>query len=114
MQQPDHTWLADILDSARLVESFTSGISRDELKQDVMRRAAVERYFEIIGEAAKNVSPEFKAAHPEIPWKAMAGMRDILIHAYRRVDLNEVWKIAAEDVPELIRNVEPLVPPIDE
>ena len=114
MRQPDYTWLADILDSARLVESFTAGVSLDAFKQDVMRHSAVARHMEIIGEAAKNVSEEFKAAHPEIPWKRMAGMRDILIHAYRKVDLGEVWRISREDVPMLIQNVEPLVPPLDE
>ena len=98
MQPPDIVFLADILDSARLVQEFTAGISCDELKHDVMRHSAVERHLEVVGEAAKSVSAEFRAAHPEIPWKAMAGLRDILIHAYRRVDLDEICRICSEDI----------------
>ncbi|MFL5386116.1 MAG: DUF86 domain-containing protein [Longimicrobiaceae bacterium] len=114
MQPPDIVFLADILDSARLVQEFTTGVSREELKRDVMRHSAVERHLEIIGEAAKNVSDEFRGEHPEIPWRKMAGMRDRLIHAYRQVNLDIVWSIATEMIPDLIRQVEPLVPPMDE
>ena len=114
MQPPDIVFLADILDSARLVQEFTVGVSREELVRDVMRRSAVERHLEIIGEAVKNVSEEFRAEHPEIPWKEMAGMRDRLIHGYREVSLDIVWSTATEMIPDLIRQVEPLVPPMDE
>jgi uncharacterized protein with HEPN domain len=114
MQPPDIVFLADILDSARLVQEFTIGVSREELKRDVMRHSAVERHLEIIGEAAKNVSDEFRGEHPEIPWKKMAGMRDRRIHGYRQVNLDIVWSIATEMIPDLSRQVEPLVPPMDE
>lgn len=62
-----------------------------------------------MGEAAKNVSAEFRAAHPEIPWKAMAGMRDVLIHAYRTVDRDAVWSAVMVSVPALIASLEPLI-----
>jgi len=71
---------------------------------------SVERLLEIMGEATKNVSPKFRADHPEIPWRKMAGMRDILIHAYRSIDPDIVWQAATGAVPAIIRELEPLVP----
>ncbi|MHB9132727.1 MAG: HepT-like ribonuclease domain-containing protein [Armatimonadota bacterium] len=101
--------LLDILNAATLIQTFLSGISKDAFEQDVMRQAAVVREFEIIGEAAKRVSDDFKAAHPAIAWRGMAGMRDILIHAYDHVDLDEVWNAAEQSIPELIDDLTPLV-----
>lgn len=109
MLNPDHAYLADILIAARKVRKFVSGVSRMEFEEDEMRESAVVRQLTIIGEAAKNVSPEFRGAHPEIPWRKMAGLRDVLVHAYRRVDLAEVWTISTESVPSLIESLEPVV-----
>lgn len=63
----------------------------------------------IIGEAARRLSDEFKASHPSIRWRQMAGMRDILVHAYDHVDVDEVWRVATEELPDLIRYIAPLV-----
>jgi len=110
MPHPDHVWLADILIAARHVRRFAEGVTQEELEADEMRASAIIRKLEIIGEAAKNISPEFKSTHPQIPWKAMAGMRDVLIHAYRSVNPDLVWKAVSESVPKLIAEVEPLLP----
>jgi len=75
-----------------------------------MRQSAVIHQLMVIGEAAKHISQQFKDDHSEVPWKDMAGMRDILIHAYRRINLDEVWIAATVDVPDLIRQIEPLMP----
>ncbi len=110
MQNPDHAYLHDILVAARLVVQFTDGVDLNRFEGDAMRESAVARQLEIIGEAAKRVSTEFRAEHPEIPWRRMAGMRDVLIHAYRRVEAGQVWSAATEAVPALITALEPLVP----
>jgi uncharacterized protein with HEPN domain len=65
----------------------------------------------IIGEAVKRISLEFRAAHPEVPWRLIAGTRDKLIHFYEGVDLEEVWKMVISDLPRLIRWIEPVVSP---
>jgi uncharacterized protein with HEPN domain len=75
-----------------------------------MRQSAVIRELAVIGEAVKKVSLEFRAAHPEIPWGEMAGMRDILVHDYRGTNLNNVWFAATESVPALIEVLKPLIP----
>ena len=69
------------------------------------------RQLEIIGEATKRLREAFRASHPTIPWRQMAGMRDILIHNYDDVDLDEVWNVATIYIPELIQQIEPFVPP---
>lgn len=62
--------------------------------------------MEIVGEAVKNLSPQFKAAYPEIRWKAISGMRDKLIHEYFGVNLNLVWQTIEHDVPEFLQEIE--------
>jgi uncharacterized protein with HEPN domain len=113
MKRHDLAWLADILDSAVLVRNFVDGVTFEKFEADVLLQLGVSRLLEIIGEAAKNLSDAYKADHPEIPWKQMAGMRDVLIHAYHEIDLDEVWRIVNRSVPDLIQQMEPLVPPAD-
>jgi uncharacterized protein with HEPN domain len=76
-----------------------------------MLQHAIVRLVQVIGEAARGVSDELKQAHPEIAWPAIVGMRHHLVHGYFRVITEEVWSVVARDIPELIRLIEPLVPP---
>jgi uncharacterized protein with HEPN domain len=64
----------------------------------------------VLGEAAKRLSPELRARHPDIPWRAIAGMRDRLVHGYDDVDLDLVWKTVSEDLPALIARLDRLAP----
>jgi uncharacterized protein with HEPN domain len=81
-----------------------------EFLGDAKTQSAVLHQLLIIGEAVKRISPEFRAAHPEVPWKLIAGTRDKLIHFYEGVDLEEVWKMVTSDLPELIQLTEALAP----
>jgi uncharacterized protein with HEPN domain len=105
----DRDYGADILAAARLALSYVEGVAYEKFIEDTMRQDAVVRQLLIIGEAAKRISEEFKAAHPDIPWRQMSGMRDILVHAYDHVDLDEVWRVATDELSGLIDAVEPLV-----
>jgi uncharacterized protein with HEPN domain len=67
--------------------------------------------IEIVGEAARNISTEFKATHPEIPWSGIISMRNRLVHEYFRVSSERVWEVVNKDIPALIVLIEPLVPP---
>jgi uncharacterized protein with HEPN domain len=102
--------LLDILRAARLAIEFKGSADKAEFLQDAKTQSAVLHQLLIVGEAVKRTSPEFRAAHPEVPWKLIAGTRDKLIHFYEGVDLDEVWKMATSDLPELIRLIEPLAP----
>ncbi|MBU0508328.1 DUF86 domain-containing protein [bacterium] len=107
----DSSRLLDILNAARSVIELTEGMTGNDFQQDFRTELAITRLFEIIGEAARLVSEDLKRDHPEIPWGRMAGLRHRLIHEYDKVDYDLVWKIIQRDVPELIRLIEPLVPP---
>jgi uncharacterized protein with HEPN domain len=102
--------LLDILKAARLAIEFKGQTNKDEFLADLKTQSAVLHQLLIIGEAVTRLSPEFRGAHPEVPWKLIAGTRDKLIHFYEGVDLDEVWKMVTADLPQLIRRIEPLVP----
>jgi uncharacterized protein with HEPN domain len=106
----DDADLLDILKVARLAIEFKGHADKPEFLEDAKTQSAVLYQLLIIGEAVKRVSPEFRAAHPEVPWKVIAGTRDKLIHFYEGVDLEEVWKMVTSDLPELIGLIEPLAP----
>lgn len=73
-------------------------------------QAAAQYYLSVIGEAKKRLSPEFRAAHSEVEWSEVAGLRDVIIHAYHRVSIRRIWEIANSDVPGLLAYIEPLAP----
>jgi len=108
----DDAHLLDILRAARLAIDFKGTAAKSEFLEDIKTQSAVLHQLLIIGEAVKRMSPEIRAAHPEVPWKLIAGTRDKLIHFYEGVDLEEVWTMVTSDLPELIRLIEPLVPSV--
>jgi uncharacterized protein with HEPN domain len=107
----DDAWLLDMLHACQRALHYTTGVSGAAFIADEMRQDAILRQLTILGEAAKQVSAEFRAAHPGIPWQKIAGFRDVVIHQYFRVHLPEVWRIVTEDLVTLRRSLESLVPP---
>jgi len=101
----DRLYLTSILESIHNIQEYTQ-LGRDAFMQSRMQRDAVVRNFETIGEAAKQVSGDLRKVHPEIPWRKVAGFRDVLIHDYLGVDVNEVWNITERELPDLKAKVE--------
>lgn len=95
-----HLW--DMLDTARRTQELAAGVSYDTLMADIRTRYALERALEIIGEAARRVSPALRARHPEIPWKGILGFRNVLAHEYGEIDYRRLYTIAAQKIPALI------------
>ena len=112
--QRDLVHLLDILQAAQRIQMFVQGIDRAAFDASLKDQSAVIWQIAVIGEAVRRLSQEYRATHPEIPWQLMAGMRSKLIHDYDRIDLVEVWKVIQNDIPALIAQLEPLVPPDDE
>ncbi len=104
----DEVTLADIAQACRSILGFIQGMDRDTFLQDLKTRSATLHQLLIVGEATKRLTPELRARHPEIPWTDMAGMRDVLIHGYDQVDLEEVWKTASVDTPDVLAKIESL------
>ncbi len=96
----------DVLDHARDALRYVANIDLDTFQQDDMRRRAVERCLEVIGEAARALPEPVKAQFNTIPWPMMIGMRNILTHEYGRVNLVLVYRTVVDDLPVLIRQLE--------
>jgi uncharacterized protein with HEPN domain len=100
----DRMFLHHILDAVSRVEGFTVGGPAD-FTESPMVQDAVLRNLEVIGEAVKNLSAGLRETHPEVPWSRIAGLRDVLIHQYFGVDLDAVWNVVENRLPELKRAV---------
>jgi len=100
----DLLYLRHILDSIEKITTYAS-VGRAQFFENTHWQDAVIRQLEIIGEATKRLSNEFRAQNPRIPWRRIAGLRDVLIHDYLGVDLEAVWEITQEKIPELKRNI---------
>jgi uncharacterized protein with HEPN domain len=106
----DQTRLLDILNHARKVLSYARGRTYEDLLNDEALQLIMRSLFTIVGEAAARISNGFKDEHPEIPWPRISGLRNRVVHEYEKINWERVWAILQEDIPELIRNIEPLVP----
>jgi len=97
-------FLEDIIEQIELIEGDSIS-SKDRFLKDLRLRDATVRRIEIIGEAVKNISSSFRKKYPEVEWKEIAGTKDIMIHAYFKVDIDIVWKIVKEDLPKLKKQI---------
>ena len=109
-EKEELAYLWDILDAAKAIRDFTNQISFDQYLKDRKLQMAVERALEIIGIAARHVSERFQANHPEIPWKTMIGQRNVLAHEYGEIRQERIWTVVSINIPELIKQIEPLLP----
>ena len=104
-------YLAHILECIRRVESYTAGGKEAFLASPVLQDTVV-RNFITIGEATKRLPDDFRREHPAIPWRGMAAFRNVLTHDYEEVDLDEVWRVIATELPKAKAAISPLLPPL--
>ena len=102
-------YITHILDAINSVQTQMNGITKEQFENSELLQGFVERKLEIIGEATKRIQDDFKKEHPNIPWKDMAGMRDILIHQYTEVDEDIVWKTITQKLNPLKESIDSIL-----
>jgi len=110
--QPDardaaHLW--DMLSAAREALAIVGNTTAEQFLTDRLRLRALERTLELVGEAARRVTPACQAAHPEIPWRALIGQRNLLAHEYGRINPALLYQAALERAPLLIASLERII-----
>lgn len=93
--------LREILTAIGLLRPYTAGVTYEQFLLSTEKQDSVLRRLEIIGEAVTGIPAELRAAHPDVPWREIAGARDVLIHEYYRVDLRKTWDMVHQDLPLL-------------
>lgn len=104
----DKLYLIHISESIQRIESYIQDGKAAFIRSRMMQDAVV-RNFEVIGEAAKQISERLRQTHPKIPWKRITGLRDVLIHDYIGVDFEEVWRIIEQDLPDFKTEIESIL-----
>ena len=101
--------LEDMLESASKIKKYTNGLDNDSFMNDEKTIDAVIRNFEIIGEAANRIDPDFRIKNPEIEWKRIRGFRNRIVHDYFGIDYGIVWSIIENDLDRLIDQLDELI-----
>ena len=109
MKRSPKLFLTDIIESIELIEKYTKGATyKNFLSNNVMQDAVIRR-FEIIGEATKNIPMKIRKEYLEIPWRQMAGMRDMLAHEYFGIAIKRIWDTTQKDLPKLKKKITKLL-----
>ena len=101
MSRSQKQYIRDILEAMRDAQRFVESMTFEELEDDLRTQYAIQRTFEIIGEATKQVESSVRERYSDVPWREMAGIRDILAHRYFAVNLEVVWNAIHDDFPEV-------------
>jgi len=109
MNKEPLTFIKHVLESIDRIETFLRNTSKSKFLADELLQSAIIRQIEIIGEAVKNLPLNFTKKYSNIPWKGIAGMRDKLIHNYFGIDLDTVWDIIKNEIPELKKNLKDIL-----
>lgn len=102
-------FLQHILDSIELIDRYSKNKTLDDFLKDRQLQDSVIRRIEIIGEAVKNLPQELKDQYPEVPWKDISGMRDVVVHGYFGIDPYIVWRVVDRDLTELKIKIEEII-----
>lgn len=108
MRSDDRIRLRHLTEAASKAVAYSAAKQREDLDSDELLRLALTKLVEIVGEAAKHISPELQASKPDVPWAAAARMRDRLVHHYFDINLDVLWQTVTEDLPSLLETLPPV------
>jgi len=106
--------LRDILQASDLLAQYTSGLTLEEFTENTEKQDAVARRLESIGEAVKGLPQDLRDRYPEVPWRDIAGARDVLVHEYFRIDLDLAWEMVKVDIPDLAERIRRILEDLDQ
>jgi uncharacterized protein with HEPN domain len=110
MQKDDLIYVGHMLDMSRRVATKVETLTREQFNRDENLQLALAHLIQVIGEAARRVSPEFQRTHDRVPWRSIVGMRHKIVHDYLQLDLDILWDVAKSDLPGLAALLEQIVP----
>ncbi|MFH1624620.1 MAG: DUF86 domain-containing protein [Pseudomonadota bacterium] len=113
MKKDPRVYLAQILERIDRIKDYTAE-GKEAFFADTRTQDAVIRNFEVIGEAAKRIPEKYKQDHPSIPWRELAGFRDVLIHQYEGVSIPEIWQLIEKNLEPLRQAIKAMLPPLEE
>lgn len=108
MKRDIRSFLDDITESTTRIIEYTKNKTQNDYENDDLLHDGILRRLEIIGEAVRHIPNEFRIKYPDISWKEIAGLRDVLIHEYFGVNDERIWKTITEDIPKLQKQIEQL------
>ncbi len=110
MKKSNQIYLDDLLVSAKKIQEYTQDLyAAHELAQNEMILDAVLRRVQIMGEAVKRLSQEYKDNHPDLPWRQIAGLRDVVVHDYDEIIVDQLWEVVKNRIPNLVKEIEKIV-----
>jgi len=108
----NYAFLWDMSESCQRIILFIKNTSWEDYQNDILLQSAIERQLEILGEAARRISPDFQQQNPQIPWGDIIGQRNIIAHQYEKIDQKRIWQVITVDIHHLVILLEKLIPPL--